>query len=283
MGSLPPVSPSKRYRFFSRFDEGIQMDEEAFYSVTPEKIAVHIAQRCACDTIVDAFCGVGGNSIQFAMTCKRVIAIDIDPKKVSMATRNGQLYGVENKIEFIEGDYMELASTLKADVVFLSPPWGGPSYLLADLYDLNVMTPNGFDIFRVTQSITPNIAYFLPRNTDPSQLQSLLLLNEHDNNNHNNNKNNVDKKNTNNSTISNNTNNNINSNENNKTNKNNANNNNNNNNNNTNENYYTNKNNNTNNNNNASENNYINNKNNANNSCEVEQHYLNDKLKIVTV
>ena len=39
--------------------------------MTPEKIAEHIAERCQCDLIVDAFCGVGGNAIQFAFTCSK--------------------------------------------------------------------------------------------------------------------------------------------------------------------------------------------------------------------
>lgn len=39
--------------------------------MTPERIAEHIADRCRCDIIVDAFCGAGGNSIQFAFTCER--------------------------------------------------------------------------------------------------------------------------------------------------------------------------------------------------------------------
>lgn len=35
--------------------------------MTPERIAAHIAERCEnCDVVVDAFCGMGGNSIQFA-------------------------------------------------------------------------------------------------------------------------------------------------------------------------------------------------------------------------
>ena len=42
---------------------------EGWFSVTPEKIAEHIAERCQCSVIVDAFCGVGGNCIQFAKTC----------------------------------------------------------------------------------------------------------------------------------------------------------------------------------------------------------------------
>ena len=46
---------------------------EGWFSVTPEKIAAHIAERCQCDVIVDAFCGVGGNAIQFAFTCNKGI------------------------------------------------------------------------------------------------------------------------------------------------------------------------------------------------------------------
>ena len=77
----------QRYRLWERYDEGegIRMDEESWYSVTPENIAHHIAERCRCDLIVDGFCGVGGNSIQFARTCERVIAIDIDPEKIRLA------------------------------------------------------------------------------------------------------------------------------------------------------------------------------------------------------
>ena len=36
----------QRYRLFSKFDSGIWMDRESWFSVTPEKIAQHIAERC---------------------------------------------------------------------------------------------------------------------------------------------------------------------------------------------------------------------------------------------
>ncbi|KAJ8311025.1 hypothetical protein KUTeg_011426, partial [Tegillarca granosa] len=147
----------QRYRLFSRFDDGVKLDKEGWFSVTPEKIAEHIAERCQCDLIIDAFCGVGGNAIQFAFFCERVIAIDIDPVKIEYAKHNAAVYGVEDRIEFILGDYLKIAPYLKADVVFLSPPWGGPDYLSAD----------------VTKQITDNIAYFMPRNADIEQLASL--------------------------------------------------------------------------------------------------------------
>jgi len=169
---------AQRYRLFSRFDEGIKMDKEGWFSVTPERIAKHIAERCRCDLIIDAFCGVGGNAIQFAFTCERVIAIDIDPIKISLAHHNATVYGVQDRIEFIVGDYMKLIPHLKADVVFLSPPWGGPNYVSAEVFDIKTMiTLDGVQIFKETKSITENIAYFMPRNADVEQLSLLASPN----------------------------------------------------------------------------------------------------------
>ena len=165
---------AQRYRLFSRFDDGIKMDKEGWFSVTPERIAEHIAERCRCDLLIDAFCGVGGNAIQFAFTCERVIAIDIDPLKIALARHNATVYGVADRIEFIVGDYMKLIPHLKADVVFLSPPWGGPNYANAEVFDVKTMiTLDGVRVFEETKTITNNIAYFMPRNVDVEQLSSL--------------------------------------------------------------------------------------------------------------
>ncbi|KAF9970001.1 Trimethylguanosine synthase [Actinomortierella ambigua] len=163
----------QRYRYFSLYDEGIRMDKEGWYSVTPEKIASHIAERCACDVIIDAFCGVGGNAIQFALTCHRVIAIDIDPVRLDCAKHNAKIYGVEDRIEFILGDYMTLIPRLKADVVFLSPPWGGPSYSEREFDIKHDIPMDGEHLFRETQKITPHIAYYLPRNSNAEQIGRL--------------------------------------------------------------------------------------------------------------
>ncbi|NXC41587.1 TGS1 synthase, partial [Penelope pileata] len=188
LGAIPPeiaADPelikywAQRYRLFSRFDEGIKLDREGWFSVTPEKIAEHIAVRVAesfnCNTIVDAFCGVGGNAIQFALTSKRVIAIDIDPEKLSLARSNAEVYGVADQIEFMCGDFMVLAADLKADVVFLSPPWGGPDYATAEIFDIQTMIcPDGYPFEVVlSKKITNNIVYFLPRNADMNQIASL--------------------------------------------------------------------------------------------------------------
>ena len=68
-----------------------------------------------------------------------MIAIDIDPVKIEYARHNAEVYGVADRIHFILGDYLKVAPTLKADGVFLSPPWGGPQYLDAEVFDIESM------------------------------------------------------------------------------------------------------------------------------------------------
>lgn len=46
---------------------------ESFYSVCPEVLSEHIANRCADYVVLDPFCGAGGNIIQLAMACEKGI------------------------------------------------------------------------------------------------------------------------------------------------------------------------------------------------------------------
>ncbi|KAI0091634.1 RNA cap guanine-N2 methyltransferase-domain-containing protein [Irpex rosettiformis] len=195
----------QRERYFSLYSSGCLLDEEGWYSVTPELIANQIAERCRCGTILDAFCGVGGNAIAFAQTCERVIAIDTSPIRLALARHNATIYGVQDRIEFIQADYLEFARSYlsrpssssqtrqrKIDVVFLSPPWGGPEYISGSgspthdqpgtneqphpEFNLASIQPiHGTELFKLTRKITPNVAYFLPRNTNLQEISNLLL------------------------------------------------------------------------------------------------------------
>ena len=77
--------------------------------------------------------------------------------------------------EFIVGDFFQVIPLIyTADVIFLSPPWGGPEYLGAEVYDLQSMIPmDGIKIFDEALKITENIAYYVPKNTNVDQLISL--------------------------------------------------------------------------------------------------------------
>ncbi|CAN6208422.1 unnamed protein product [Urochloa humidicola] len=167
-----------RHSLFSLYDRGVRMDAEGWYSVTPEAVAASQAARAAPgDLVVDAFAGCGGNSIQFAARGCYVVAVEIDPRKVELAAHNARVYGVENRIEFVVGDFFRLAPSLKADLVFLSPPWGGPSYIQAPIYTLDMLKPkDGYVTFQAAQKIAPSVIMFLPRTVDISQVEELSWL-----------------------------------------------------------------------------------------------------------
>jgi hypothetical protein len=169
----------QRYMLFSRYDDGVLLDAEGWYSVTPEVVAGHIAERCRCDLVVDAFTGVGGNAIQFAFTCEHVVAVDLDAARLRLARHNAAVYGVADRIEWLNTDFFQLsADACHADVVFLSPPWGGPEYLRAPRFDVRTMMGglDGVAILRHALRIAPNVCYFLPRNADEAQV--VLLARE---------------------------------------------------------------------------------------------------------
>uniref|UniRef100_A0A1I7S7R3 Trimethylguanosine synthase n=1 Tax=Bursaphelenchus xylophilus TaxID=6326 RepID=A0A1I7S7R3_BURXY len=189
----------QRYRLFSLMDHGILMDREGWFSVTPERIAENIARRMVRnpgDIILDAFTGVGGNAIQFARHGAYVYAIDLDPVRLKCARRNAEIYGVADYITFICGDFFDIANSFLGSrgkcedddsevprpdespygisAVFLSPPWGGPSYE-AKTFDIKTSMGglDGVRIFRLAEKLSPNIGYFLPRNSPVDQIVSL--------------------------------------------------------------------------------------------------------------
>ena len=164
-----------RYHLFSRWDSGIQYDEEGLFSVTPECLALYTAIRCSCNVVVDAFAGIGGNSIQLARTCRRVISIDINMDRLHMLQHNSTLYKVEKKIDCICGDAVKLLPSLKADVVLLAPPWGGVNYKKKEVFHLEDL-PVGLEgqfLFSLARKITKNVVFVLPRMIDRREVASL--------------------------------------------------------------------------------------------------------------
>ena len=124
--------------------------------------------------MIDGFCGSGGNVIQFSKYCSEVFAIDIDPKKLEICKNNCRIYNCKDNIHFIEYDFLKIQNypklKVKADYIFLSPPWGGISYKNSDIYSIKEsMTPDISEIIKVSLKIVKYIMFYVPRT---------LMLNE---------------------------------------------------------------------------------------------------------
>lgn len=81
----------QRYRIFSRYDQGILLDPESWYSATYECIGEELARicvrqaqvnRCKIATVWDGFSGCGGTGISFCRRGFYVTAIDTDGEKL---------------------------------------------------------------------------------------------------------------------------------------------------------------------------------------------------------
>ena len=66
---------------------------------------------------MDAMAGCGGNIVAFArMGSRRVIAIDIDHRRLAATRHNARLYGVEARVETVHADYLQAADGLEVSV-----------------------------------------------------------------------------------------------------------------------------------------------------------------------
>jgi len=160
----------RRYDLFSRFDEGIQTDEEGLYSATPESIALHQAEKMNCKIVIDGFCGIGANAIAFAQLGTKIYAIEKDEKRLEMARHNAKIYGVDEKIEFISGDFFIEAPKIKAEGVFLDPSWGGPDHENLKSFKLSDFRPDGNDVLKLAFQNFSKVALKIPDNFDISEL-----------------------------------------------------------------------------------------------------------------
>ncbi|PRP97341.1 methyltransferase domain-containing protein [Enhygromyxa salina] len=109
---------------FSR--AGTRLDEVGRMSLTPELLAMEVAELAAGRPVVDAGCGAGGNAIAFARAGCRVHAIDQDLARLELARHNAGVYGVSDRIQFVHADARAWVAA-QADpgaILFVDPPWG---------------------------------------------------------------------------------------------------------------------------------------------------------------
>lgn len=115
------------------------------FSDSNREIADNVARTALKDKslILDPFCGVGGNTIAFALSgrWKRVYAMEKDAATLACAKHNAEIYGVADQITWFQGDCFDILGLDETNsdnaiwqlktviglhgVIFASPPWGG--------------------------------------------------------------------------------------------------------------------------------------------------------------
>ncbi len=128
---------------------------------------------------MDIFAGAGGNAIAFALSgrWKEVIAIEKDASVIACAQHNASIYGVADKITWVNADSFSYIPTREdfnssETVIFASPPWGGPGYRTDEIFDLSTMRP--YSVRPIHDMCkTMDSALYLPRTSDLRQIAKL--------------------------------------------------------------------------------------------------------------
>jgi len=162
-----------RLDLFARFDEGIRIDRAGLFAVKPEQAALDLARRLPGQTVIDAFCGIGGTAIAFARAGKHVITGEIDADRLEMARHNAALYGVADRIDFVLGDVRELLGTAQADHVYLDPPWGGMQALDREWFGLSDYVLDAGHLIERAFHSAPSVVLSVPPNFDLRELGRL--------------------------------------------------------------------------------------------------------------
>lgn len=130
---LPSVARKDRSRKRARGHSNWlpHLDDQGRISATPKSIARMHGEllKNTAGVVVDAFCGLGADTIGAALAGCRVFAVEQDPKRIELAKSNAHHFGISSKVSFVLGDATDIVPKLLHEhfdaAVFLDPPWGG--------------------------------------------------------------------------------------------------------------------------------------------------------------
>jgi predicted RNA methylase len=72
--------------------------------------------------------GMGALTITLAKHSKKVNVVEIIKEHADIIKNNINQYKLSKKVNIINADYMDVAYTLKQDIIVADPPWGGSDY-----------------------------------------------------------------------------------------------------------------------------------------------------------
>jgi len=114
----------------------LRATEEGIYSITKpfdaktihQHLLNHITAEELADMIVtDGTGNIGGDTINFALTCHHVHSIEINPENYEVLLNNVHVYGLTN-VDVHNADTNLVWQDYPCDLFVMDPPWGGPGY-----------------------------------------------------------------------------------------------------------------------------------------------------------
>ena len=81
-------------------------------------------------SITDGTACIGGNARMFVGRFERVNIVDMSEIHIEILKNNFKVLGLDERkdVKIVRDNYLNVATSLKQDIVFLDPPWGGIDY-----------------------------------------------------------------------------------------------------------------------------------------------------------
>jgi len=136
---------------------------------TPEIVAMYRACRLKTSVLADISCGIGGQTVCFALQCDHVYGIELDKNKLECACKNAALYGVDN-ITFIEGDALSpgvIDQVGDAQVIFCDPSRPKTEYVR----NTDTLQPGIFEVLNAYRDITDSVVFEAPPQIPPERIK----------------------------------------------------------------------------------------------------------------
>lgn len=116
--------------------------------------------------LTDGTSNIGGAVINFAKFFYKINAVEKDETTCRILKHNIKEFKLEDKIKVHCKSYVEVMNTLKQDIVYLDPPWGGTNYRKHHSLKLYMNKYNISDIVNKLLNKTKLILLKIPKNFD---------------------------------------------------------------------------------------------------------------------
>ena len=128
----------------------LEITDKGLYSISKHQDAKWISEiiknflknegiNISTSTIIDATAGIGGNTISFSKYFSKVHAIEINNIHYNVLVNNLEALSLNNVTCYLD-NFINIINnvTIKSNIFFLDPPWGGKNYKNFKYFNLKI-------------------------------------------------------------------------------------------------------------------------------------------------
>jgi len=155
-----------------KFGDEYYANEDTYHMGIHYQLAEPIAQRFkGYKLCLDACVGAGFTTLFLAKYVDNILAVDVNHTHLEQARYNSQIAYTEKKIEFVEGNVLEVIDSIDFDSAFLDPDWAKAGDNKENhVFELSDMVPNTELLLKKVFTKTKNICLRLPKEFDLQKL-----------------------------------------------------------------------------------------------------------------